>query len=575
LHNYNHKKLIEIISRLDALPAEQEKYAEWIKAEPHLAFLRENARSEELVVYANAEYTFVDSVIVPNDMLATVTPKDLEDWHFSSDYSIAGYVYGGGRDDVWIERGARKGYGDEQRGAQFVFLRTFEGWEGPGRDYVEINQEYTHIAGIHWRPERRAYCRFDERGDLEAAVSVTTREGKGSEMTLVTFKWEDLEKYLAVADATLVRRFDFTLLRRDQFNGWPQELPDNIRESGEFFYRRLVMPDFAAYTAGRQIVRPRRPKEEIYRSIRGNWGGSKEERKYAEFKAYDWRNKRVASISTDPGATTNYFDAKDNTLPFELSPAFFRSEVLSKYKTDRDKYRLEERDLTCRAAWHLRGIDVNEAGQVHVYLGDLRKLPYEEQLHWLAHNEEPKASISKRAFINDFEGEFVDFSEPPAQVLATARRWHDQKVSWWTLRDEKLLERVNTPLTSSRDEWADAFMDLAKLIVEGFETTPIRKKLDEAQIPYDKDKDKNRTLALLERLLNKGNTSGDAKKLAGLRTVQHLRTKVKGHAGVSEAAELAQGALMEHETFAKHFKAVCAAVASELTTIEQLFSPEP
>jgi hypothetical protein len=70
LHNYNHKKLIEIISRLDALPTEQEKYAEWIKAEPHLAFLRENARSEELVVYANAEYTFVDSVIVPNDMLA-------------------------------------------------------------------------------------------------------------------------------------------------------------------------------------------------------------------------------------------------------------------------------------------------------------------------------------------------------------------------------------------------------------------------------------------------------------------------------------------------------------------------
>lgn len=247
MHNYDHKKLIEIITKLDALPAEQEKYAEWIKAEAHLAFLRENARSSELVVYANAEYTFVDSIVVPNEVLARMTPADLEGWHFSSDYSMASYVYGGGRDDVWIERGVRKGY-DAENGTQLVFLRTFDGWDGSGRNHVEINQEYTHITGIHWRPQRRAYCRFDERGDLEAAVSVTTREDKGSEMALVTFKWQHLEEYLSVADAVLVRRYDFTLLRRDQFSGWPQEPPDNIRESPEFFYHRQVMPGHAAYT---------------------------------------------------------------------------------------------------------------------------------------------------------------------------------------------------------------------------------------------------------------------------------------------------------------------------------------
>ncbi|MFO7557695.1 MAG: hypothetical protein R6X10_02605, partial [Desulfobacterales bacterium] len=43
-----------------------------------------------------------------------------------------------------------------------------------------------------------------------------------------------------------------------------------------------------------------------------------------------------------------------------------------------------------------------------------------------------------------------------------------------TLRDEKLLESVNTPLTASRDEWAEAYMELAKLIIEGFETKAIR-----------------------------------------------------------------------------------------------------
>jgi len=149
------------------------------------------------------------------------------------------------------------------------------------------------------------------------------------------------------------------------------------------------------------------------------------------------------------------------------------------------------------------------------------------------------------------------------------QRWHSGKVQWWTLREENLLERVNTPFTASRDEWAEAFMDLAKLIVEGFETSLIREKLDEAKTPYGKD---DRTIALLEKLMNKGDASGEPKKLEGLRTVQYLRSKLKGHVGGSEAKEIAQEALTEHETFTNHFKHVCALVADDLATVEQLFA---
>ena len=568
MHNYDHKKLIEAITRLDALPSEQDKYAEWITAKAHLSFLRENACSDELVIFANGEYSYVDSIVVPKKVLAKISPDCLDQWHFSSYSSIAGYVYGGGKKKVWIERGVRNGYDGKKEGTQLVFNRTFEGWDGLGRNYIEVNQEYTHITGIHWRPERRAYCRFDMRGDLEATVSVTTQEDKGSEITLVTFRWDALEEYLSASDAVLLRRFDFTLLRRDQFNGWPQESPESFQEPNELYYHRLVLPGHAAYTAGRQVVRPRRPAKAIYQGIKD---GSRDtgEKKYAEFVAYDWRNKSIAVISTSPQATTNYFKAKGNLLPFELSPAFFRPEVLSKYKTDRDKYTLTERDVACRSAWHLKGIDVNEAGQVHAYICDLRCLPYEEQLHWLSYNEQPKAPISRRAIINDFHGEFIDFSETPAQVISTIQRWHDKKVPWWGLRDEKLLQRVNTPLTSSRDEWAEAFMDLAKLVVEGFETTSIRVKLDEEKLSYSKE---DRTIALLERLLNKNVPAGDAKKLVGLRTVQHLRSKTKGHVGGSEAEVIAQQALLDHDTFSNHFKHICGLVVEDLATIETLFA---
>ncbi len=569
MHNYEHKKLIEVITKLDEVPADSHAFSEWIHAEAHLAFLRENARSDELVIYASGEYTFVHSIAVPNDRLSPIDRDDLMGWSLNPYTSIASYVTGGGRNDVWVERGL-SGTGTKtlEEAVQLIFGRTFEGWTGPGRNYYELHQEYAHLAGIHWRPEKRAYCRFNDHGDIEPVVSITTREDKGSNMALVSFKWEPLEEYLAASNASLVRMFDFTLLRRSGFSGWSNDPLQEFDESEQFFYHRKVMQGYAAYTSGVQIICPRRPQKAIFTGTTDRWFLQKN-KEHVEFIAYDWRNNRIAKISTDPSSTANYFNAEGNSLPFELSPAFFRPEVILKYKADRDKYTVGERDVSCRAAWHLGGIDVNEAGQVHAYICYLRRLPYAEQLHWLSFNEQPKASISKRAVVNDFKGEFVTFMEPLQKVMSVIRRWHDDKVTWWTLRDEKLLERVNTPLTASRDEWAEAFMDLAKLVVEGFETKPIRAKLDTAQVPYENE---DRTIALLEKLLNMDDTSGELQKLVGLRTVQLLRSKAKGHVVGSEAEQLAQDALMEHETFGNHFRYVCTQVGDELETIEQLIS---
>lgn len=567
MHNYEHKKLIETITKLDEVPADSKLFSEWIEAEAHLDFLRRNARAKELIIYASGEYTFIHSVIVSNDRLTPIDQQDLMQWSFNPYTSIASYVTRGGREEVWVERGlSGTGTKTMEDAVQLIFGRTFEGCTGPGRTYYELNQEYAHLTDIHWRPEKRAYCRFNEHGDLEPVVSVTSREDKASAMALASFKWEPLEEYLAASNASLVRMFDFTLLRRSGFSDWADGSTQEINKSPDFFYRRKVMPGYAAYTRGIQIIRPHRSPEAIFTGITDGWFGKKS-KQHAEFIAYDWRNKGVTKISTDPAATTNYFQAEGNALPFELSPAFFRPEVLLKYKTDRDKYTVGERDVSCRAAWHLKAIDVNEAGQLHAYICYLRNLPYEEQLHWLSFNESPKVGISERAVINDFQGEFVSFEQPLRKLLSIVQRWREDKVAWWTLRDEMLLERVNVPLTESRDEWAEAYMDLSKLIIKGFETSAIRAKLDAAQVTYDKEKDQ--TLTLLEKLLNK---AGVAQAVQNLRRVQRLRSKAKGHAGGNEARQLAQDALMEHETFANHFQHVCAQVADELGTIEKWMS---
>lgn len=564
--SYEHNKIIEYIKILDELPPGRDDFATWIQAGAHLEFLRRNATSDELVIYLSSEYSFVHAAVVPNDRLAALSQDDLLHWSGTPYTSIASYVYGGGRDDVWLERVTDSTRSMDLEGAtQLVFGRTFEGWPGSDRAYFEINQEYTHTTDIHWRPEQRAYCRYDENGDLRHVVSVTARSGNDKDVLCVSFAWAPLEEYLAATKSTLVRRFDFTLLRRNSFTMWPKGPEAVIRESDRLSYRQKVVPGVAAYTTGVQLIAPRRPYVDIFDDIRGE----RKDRKYVEFIAQDWRNKRISKISTDPKATTNYFEAHKNSLPFELSPAFFRPEVILKYKADKDKYTIHYRDIICRSAWHLEAFDVNDAGQVFAYIRYLRKLPYLEQLYWLSCNEAPKADISERAIANDFDGRFTPFKDPLGEVLSILKSWQDTGVSWWKLRDDRLLERVSTPLTTSRDEWAEAFMDLAKLVVEGFVISVIHTKLEKSSITYKREE---KSIALLERLITQGPEWTEKKPLTGLRAVQNIRTKVKGHASGREVETLLQEVLAEHESFAKHFKHVCAMLALELQTIAGAFT---
>jgi hypothetical protein len=415
LPSFLHNKIVKEIKRIDQPPDDAGDFAQWILAGRHLAFLKANAAESERVIYASGPYAFIHSIAVPLAAIEKEKPEALLNWNANPFTTIASYVSGLGRDTMWIERhkGSR-GSSALDEGIDLVFGRTFEGWSGEGRNYFEVNQEYTHLAGIHWRPERSAYCRFDSNGDLAEIVSISTRD-KDGDVSLVTFSWQELEEYLAVAGYALVRLFDFTLLRYGHFSDWGDGAERSLWLSDDLLFRQKSIGD-AAYTRGVQIMRPRDIRT-VSDEISDRWSG-RSKKQHVTFIAQDWRHKNaIVEISTDQAATTNYFDAAENDLPFELSPAFFRPEVLSKYKTDREKYTIGERDVSCRAAWFLRGYDVNDAGQVFAYIVDLRKLPYAELLHWKSFNEPPKDGISERAYINDFQGEFVTFQHPRSEML--------------------------------------------------------------------------------------------------------------------------------------------------------------
>ena len=159
--------------------------------------------------------------------------------------------------------------------------------------------------------------------------------------------------------------------------------------------------------------------------------------------------------------------------------------------------------------------------------------------------------------------------DPLEKVLIAMRRWAKSNLTWWKLRDEKLLECVSTPRSHNRDVWGNAFLDLSKLVIEGFQVKAIRKELKGRNIPFDKGE---RSIALLERFLIGRGKIKDGQKLVGLRTVQYLRSKLTAHFGGSEAEDLAIKAMQEHETYSAHFESVCEILVVELNLIEQAFS---
>ena len=564
---FDHKKILEHLNGLDKLPSNQEELVIWVKADAHIKFLKNNTFSQEIVIYASPEYSFIHSMAVPKKLIEPLDKDDLLKWSVNPFTSAASYVWGGGREDIWVERGS-SGTGSNilDKGTHLIYGRTFEGWSGPDRNYFELSQEYAHLEGLHWRPEQRAYCRFDENGDLLPVVSITTRTSE-TNTSLVTFNRASLDDYLAASNQVLVRLFDFTLFNRSKFSAWGDGEEQIFDSSDEIFYRQKICGP-AAYTRGVQIIKPSHPKSEIFSGMKGGWLGSKE-KKHVELIAYDWRNGRVLKISTNPEATTNYFQAKNNNLPFELSPAFFKPEVLLKYKADKDKYTVGERKIHCRAAWFLEAFDVNEAGQVFAYICYLRRLPESELLHWLSYNEEPKASISERARINDFEGRFVSFTDPLEKIKRLANTWGSKNYTWWKLRDDRLIDNVTVPLTQSRDEWGDSFLTLTQLINEGFIVKEIRKQLRTDEVDFDKQEG---SLSLLEKLINFKVQSDDKFRLNGMRTAQLIRTKVKGHSAQKDAEKLALKALREYETYAAHFRQICEKIHEELQIIHDNFN---
>lgn len=558
--------VLEKLRALAALP--QSNPGPWLAgAEESVGFLKDHFQGEYTVLYASLNAIYIHGVLVPEGALKDVNREELAREFVTPDASwIIEHVSGGGEPDrVYLDPPLRR-LGDRFKvGEKLVFIRSFPGRKGPPS--IEISQKLVHALDLHFVEERSAWCRLDDDGDIVDVIKIVREyyDDWAQDVTLVTIPTKDFAEYMRLSGAAMLYFFDFTRTNPRSFAGWGNTSPIDF-EAPDLFYHGGISGQ-GSYVNGRMIVRPAVSYESIVAEHMERRNPTS--RQYATFKAIDLETRQRIEVSANPQDLRNYFQEKSDK-PLEMSPVFFKAEVLQRYKSDADKYDLEDRSITCRGAWSLRTFDISDQGQVTTYLRYLGELPYKEQLYWQSFNEWPKAWLAERTITTDFKGEFYVGEDPLNELKSSIRGLDEAPPVWWQPRGEELRKAVRYPVTSSQSEWGNEVLALDQLANEGFLIAPLRKVAETLGVVVEPSW---RSFKLLEECLAKrGGDAVDAKALVDhLRRLRELRNHLKGHASAKKQ-ELAKEALAKFGSFRGHYEALCNDVHESLRAIKAVLS---
>lgn len=452
-------------------PDGDKEYKNWLKQIEFIHFLKGNITNDDVILYASLgdvdNYIYIYGILVPTENLNPRDDEDLLQWDCNPtrQWGMRGWS-----EKDWIicppiDSPISKSLNDA---TQMLFLRRF-GAKAENKRYIEISETLLQPHDLHYMQESNSYCTFDECGDVKQIIKIICADGE--ELTLVTINKDILKRHLNITRCLLVRFFESRRMP-GEFNS-KSKLKQKRISRDSICYNRTYFDDKQSSIRGFQIVESEDVKIK----------NKKTKKKYEKFVAHDWRNKKVTQLSCDPKKLASYFELSN--LPFETTPVFFNGNVLTKYKSDPDKYKLTDSMLSCRSAWCLECYHINDTGQIFTYLIYLSRLPYKEQQHWKQFNEKPNGGISRSAFLSDFKGE-VDLAYEPMQSIKQFLKSDIVKTGEiWKLKDPHLIDQLHYPITGVRKEWSEAIGILNKIINEGFSVAKLRQILQKNNVNYD------------------------------------------------------------------------------------------
>lgn len=548
-------------------PDSEDDFHSWCQQSEISEFLSSDVSDEYIILYASLPHTFIHAIFLPDTQAHKDNFDNLMRW---SGNPFSSWGVSCSSEDVTIEK-PLSSFGDKSLtyGEQIIFARSFEGTDNCAT-YYEINQKIAHSLDLHYLAERKSWCKLNLHGEIDEIIKIIkiSDDKKSDGGTVICANKNILGEYAGIESHKLFRMFDFTRYKTSNFNGWGSDRKVVALNNSNIWGSINIVNGVGSYSRGFQLSDIAIAKEKIIANIFG-YSAEENHKDYCSYIAHDWKNSEIKEISCNPNCLANYFTESD--LPFEITPTFFKPEVLLKYKTDRDRFTLNSRSIYCRGAWELKTFDVNSAGQVHTYLIYLSHLPYEEQLHWKQYNEAPKAPISDRAMANDIKGEWSSEYDALLSLKAKLAKLDTKGSAWWKLRDKNAPDKVHYPYTSSRDEWAEEILNLDQLIIEGLEEKWLRKKAKDLKLNPDA---RLRALKLIEIILvHVGFEADHAREImTPFHVIHNARSILKGHTLGTEAEELRKNAISDYGSYKNHYEKICTDCDESLEIITNALS---
>jgi hypothetical protein len=468
-----------------------------------------------MTVYQNkkTEYEHVSfyCALVPNDKVSealTTTDWELSYGDGMPGCSVTGY---GEKEIVNYDR-----YGVGNNIEPLIIVRDFHGIK---ESYVEVSEEFRYYHNLFEDRDNGVFIKIKDNGDDEEIVTIdneTVRIQVKAIRQFLALKAMSLAVYFTI-DRHTVESLQMLGIDEVSINEGNSEfkyyfLIRNWRFSGKYKTHSRLM--------GKRII----PGYSINNS--GIWPYA-ENRQYIDFITGMDEQGEMLTYTSNPDELANYFGANPHA-PHFLTAIAFNREVLRKYLGQPEKYSVEDGYLRCGGLWGVP-IDNNHQEVLSVFLGDLGRLPYEEQIYWRSFNLASEGKISEVNFKRSF---LAEFTEPTNIDLVLKSNYQKLQENWlshfgWNLfdpltkGDQHYYETLQVPITNDQSEFDKQILAMAKLFVDAISISSIQH--------FTGIHDQSKPIILLECLFNKLNITEYNPHLEILRKLYEIRSSGIGH----------------------------------------------
>lgn len=333
----------------------------------------------------------------------------------------------------------------------FTLFRRFNQLR-PSR--FEIVQAFSLYHNLYWSQADNAFRRAPDE-------EIVVRLRCDGDCQYVEVKGNLLRDYLAAVKLCLVRYHDHRRMVDESLAPGISADERAVETPCAHYSITVSEPDRLlgkahARLVGKDVILPlKEPIHDDYRWLRGE-----------RVPALSF----IVAVDGDTGLPVEEATGPDIPPDKSLTPVFFRRSVLRKYYRETKRYRVTPYSLTCLNLWSIE-YAVNREGLLHVWLGDLVRLPPDEQMHWRSFNVSPSGELNENFFRQQILNQWVEVDDPAWLLLRAMRDVNEAAESRLGFKiflplaggDAYISQSLRVPLDDEPGELDEQIQCLAKL----------------------------------------------------------------------------------------------------------------